>query len=164
MKRLAVLAVFLWPLAARADAGRVRLRADAGPFEVTIFTPGSALAAGPVEIGVLIQDRSTGDVLTDAEVDVEARGPRAGAPRAASASGGPNRLLRSAVLDLPESGRWIVTVRVRRGSESASVSCPLDVGPPASRLAGVWPLLAFPPFAVLLFAARSALRPRRSLK
>jgi hypothetical protein len=140
---------------AHADGGRLRSRQVAGPFAVAVFTAPEPLAAGAADISVLVQDRVSGEVVLDAEVTLELSGP--GPARAIAAGAGANRLLKAAVVDLAPAGLWTLGVAVRRGAAAARVSCELPVGAPASRLSAIWPLLALPPLAVVLFA----LRPRR---
>jgi len=145
---------------ALGDGGRVRLQADAGPFAVTIFTAPEPLAAGPADVSVLVQDRTTGEVLPDASVEIVLAGPGGGARTIRAAGPGTNRLLRAAALSFDRAGSWGLEVVVRRGIETGRVACPLPVGPPGSPLGGVWPFLAFPPAAIGLFALRGAIRRR----
>lgn len=161
MRRWAAAAVLLLCAAAgTADGGRVRLRQDAGPFAITVFTAPEPLAAGPADISVLVQDRQSGAVLLDAAVEIRLAGPAGTAPVFASAVPGTNRLLKAAAVALDRPGPWNVEVVVRREGETARVTCPLPVSPPVSRLASAWPFLAFPPAAVALFALRRAIRRR----
>ena len=63
----------------RADGGAIQFQGDAGPFHVTVFTMPPILSAGPVDVTVLVQDRSKLNPLLDANVtlDLTARGDRA---------------------------------------------------------------------------------------
>ena len=161
MRRGVVAAALLACAAAvLGDGGRVRLRGDAGPFTVTIFTAPEPLAAGPADVSVLVQDRATGEVLPDASVEIVLVGPGGGAPTIRAAAPGTNRLLRAAAVTFDRPGSWGLEVVVRRGSETGRVACPLPVGPPSSPLGAVWPFFAFPPAAIGLFALRGAIRRR----
>jgi hypothetical protein len=161
MRRAALLFVlFACAAAAAADGGRVRVRRAAGPWTITVFTSPEPLVAGPADVSVLVQERDGGAIVLDADIVFELRGP-GGKERAVAAGPGTNRLLESAVVTLATPGDWLVSVSVRRAGESARVSCPLPVGPAPSRLAGLWPLLAFPPFGVALFALHGALASSR---
>ena len=146
--------------AVRADGGRVLRRADAGPFAVTVFTAAGPVSAGPVDVSVLVQDRASGEALLDAAVAVTLTPPGGAPVLRAEALPGRNRLLREAILALPEPGDWRLDVQVRRGGASGTVSALLSVEPPASRVAAIWPFLAAPPLAVALFALRRKFRRR----
>ena len=63
----------------RADGGAIQFQGDVGPFHVTVFTLPPILSAGPVDVTVLVQDRSKLSPLLDADVtlDLTARGDRA---------------------------------------------------------------------------------------
>lgn len=117
------------------------------------------LAVGPADVSVLVQEPGSGAVILDADVVLEISGP--GPALRISAGAGTNRLLQSALVDLPTPGVWRLGVTVRRGAAVSRVSCDLPVSAPASRLSAVWPFLAIPPVAVALFALRGALAPRR---
>ena len=62
----------------KADGGAIQFQGDAGPFHVTVFTLPPILSAGPVDVTVLVQDRSNLSPLLDANVtlDLTARGDR----------------------------------------------------------------------------------------
>ena len=140
----------------------LRLRQEAGPFSITVFTAPEPLAAGPADVSVLVQDRRTGAVLLDASVEIALAGPAGVAPLVVEAGPGTNRLLKSAAIAFDRPGTWRLEVVVRRAEETQRVACPLPVAPPASPLGSAWPFLAFPPVAVALFALRGAIRRRRS--
>ena len=159
-RAIAVLVLLLCAGAAAADGGRLRLRQDAGAFEISVFTAPEPLAAGTADVSVLVQDRRTGEVLLDATVDLVASGPAGASPVAARAGTGTNRLLKSAVLRLDRPGPWNLEVRVDHAGDAAHVACALPVTPPARPLDAAWPFLAFPPVAVALFALRGAIRRR----
>lgn len=138
----------------------MRLRQDAGPFAITVFTAPEPLTAGPADVSVLVQDRQTGEALLDASVDLALAGPDGGPPAAARAESGTNRLMKSAAVTLGGPGSWKLEVVVRRAGEQARVACMLPVAPAAAPLASAWPFLIVPPVAVALFALRGAIRRR----
>src|SRR6202011_4093553 len=110
----------------RADGGAIQFQGDAGTFHVTVFTLPPILSAGPVDVTVLIQDRSKLNPLLDARVTFdlneettagptkEAWSPPAcalNAPLAlagipARLNHGENRLLYGAIVQVPSSGIW----------------------------------------------------------
>jgi hypothetical protein len=162
LRRAVIAAAALLALARamEADGGRLRLRQDSGPFTIAVFTAPEPLAVGAAEIGVLVQDRATGDVFLGADVTLRLSAPGSAPGEAVSAATGSNRLLRSAVVRFTTPGAWSLEVVVRRGGQTTSVRSVLPVGPPASRLAAIWPYLAAPPLAVALFAIGASRRRR----
>jgi hypothetical protein len=66
----AVLALGMWATAARGDGGTMLLHQDAGPFTITLFAAPQPLQAGPADLSVMVQDRSSGEVLLDSMIDV----------------------------------------------------------------------------------------------
>ncbi len=162
MRRAALLAAGLLVAAvAPADGGRQRLRRDAGPFTITVFTLPEPLTVGPADVSVLVQERESGRVVLDAAVAVRVRPPGGPAWRGIEAGVAGNRLFRAATVDLAVPGDWDLEIAVRRNGETAAVSATLPVGPPASRAARIWPYVAAPPLAIALFAAGQALQRRR---
>jgi hypothetical protein len=153
----------LAPVSLRADGGLVCLCQISGSFLVTVFITPSALRVGPVDLSVMVQDSSTRDVLLDAEVDLRLDSENGGGAINLRATRGQstNKLLQSAVIDLPSPGNWQLTVLVRRGSDQAVFKTQLEVAPPLPRFISVLPLVALPPLVVLLFAGHQVLKQRR---
>jgi hypothetical protein len=155
----------------RADGGAIQFQGDAGPFHVTVFTLPPILSAGPVDVTVLVQDRSKLSPLLDANVtlDLTARGDRAvgkdawsppscsfnksptltGIP--AKLNHGENRLLYGALVQIPNSGSWQLRINIQRDNEAESVGALLEVNPPASPPLAYWHLFILPPLGVLGF-------------
>ncbi len=156
----AVAAMMLGAAFAAADGGTVRLRQDSGPFSITLFTAPEPLRVGAADLSVLVQDRSGGEVLLDARVEIGLRGPGGRALGNFVAGVGRNRILKAVAVELPEPGDWRLEVVVRRGAASASVACDIPVGQAATGPGRVWPYLALTPLAVALFALRSRIRRR----
>jgi len=165
----------------------VRIREAQGPFVVTIFTPAETFAGIPAEVAVMVQQRETGQVLTDAEVDLSFAPPAGAAVQPgeilcapSNAAGLPapatqalaittlpathaqavNKLLAGTSVRLRAVGDWQVRAAVRCGGEEASVTCVLPVRLASSRLAWLWPYLALPPLAMALFAINQWIRDR----
>ena len=98
---------------ARADGGSLSLAGKDGRYQITVFTAPTPLRAGPVDISVLVQDASTGDLVTQTRVIV--RMTRAGRPaleNPATIEAATNKLFRSAQFELTEPGRWELRVEV----------------------------------------------------
>jgi hypothetical protein len=153
----ATLAV-LWIVAgaAHADGGTLRIRADAGPLRVTVFSAPEPLRAGAADVSVLVQRRDDDTPVLDADVVLHLEDPAStGAIEArATREAATNKLFYAAALVLPVAGVWKLRVAVRDAGEDFAVTgeLPVEAAPP--RLLTLWPYLALPPLAVLLFAAR----------
>jgi len=151
---LLVLVPALWAGAARADVGGVVASGRVGPLRASVLVSPTPLRAGLAEWSVLLQDASGAPVL-DAEVELElhrqgASGHHAHRVVAARREASTNRLLYSALVDLPEPGTWQVALRVTRG-EQHQLSFELPVGPATGRAGEHWRALALPPVALGLF-------------
>jgi hypothetical protein len=163
---LPLLIGLLAPLIVQADGGTVQLHEASGRFVVTLFTTPDPLRAGLIDTSVLVQDRETGRVILDATVNLVFQPAGSGSPslRTRATHGeAKNRLLQAATLRVPAPGWWTVRVFVSRGSDEAVLATKLMVMPAAPRLAAIWPLLIFPPLAIVLFALHQALG-RRGLR
>jgi hypothetical protein len=134
---------------ARGDGGTVSFRGKAGPYEVTVFTAPSPLRAGPVDVSVLVQG-AKGEPVPGASVSVAlARHGRSGPSlhAAATAEAATNKLLKSALFELPTSGSWDVTVTIAEGDDGAPVGFSLELLEPlpgwmAPSWWDAWPVLA----------------------
>jgi hypothetical protein len=155
----------------RADGGAIQFQDDAGPFHVTVFTLPPILSAGPVDVTVLVQDRSKLGPLLDASVTLDliaqddgALGKDAWSPPACSLNKsapligipaklnhGENRLLYGALLQIPNSGVWQLKINIQRDNERESIGTLLKVNPPPSPPLAYWHLLILPPLGVLGF-------------
>ena len=155
--RIALLALVLaaWAGAARADVGGVVASGRAGPLRASVLVSPTPLRAGLAEWSVLLQDAGGAPVL-DAEVELElhrhgASGHHAHRVVAARREASTNRLLYSALVDLPEPGTWQVVLLVTRG-EHGRLGFELPVGPATGRAVEHWRALSLPPIALGLFA------------
>jgi len=170
----------------RADGGAIQFQGDAGTFHVTVFTLPAILRAGPVDVTVLVQDRSKLSPLLDATVtlDLTARRDRAvgndawlppscALNRSAILTGipaklnhGENRLLYGALVQIPNSGSWKLRINIQRDNETESIGTLLEVNPPASPPLAYWHLFILPPLGVLgfLLNQKARLRPQKKAK
>jgi hypothetical protein len=180
-------ATILSPSVAKADGGMVRTREAQGTFIVTIFTSPEVSRDLFVEVTVMVQRRETDEAVMDAAVDLSFVPPTGvilsandvlcgstnnmASPEPTDAPGQPtairatrgraaNKLFYGATVVLRAVGDWQLRALVRQGSETASVTCTLPVGMAPRRLTGLWPYLALPPFAIVLFALNQWLRGR----
>src|SRR5262245_52718855 len=87
----------------RADGGAVRLREQAGAYQVTVFTSPTPLRAGPVDLSVLVQDAATKECVPEARVAVRltARGTGEALECPATSEAATNKLLQAAIFQLP---------------------------------------------------------------
>src|SRR6516225_10944715 len=99
---------------ARADGGTVRLREQAGVYQVAVFTLPTPFRAGPVDVSVLVLDAATGEYVPEARVSVRltARGTGEVLEYPATTEAATNGLFRAAVFELPDAGWWDVEVIV----------------------------------------------------
>jgi hypothetical protein len=169
----------------RADGGAIQYQGDTGSFHVTVFTLPPILSAGPVDVTVLVQDRSKLNPLLDARVTLDLNAETASSQKKESWSPpacaldalpsltgiptslnhGENRLLYGAVVQVPFSGLWKLKINIQRDSETESVSTVLKVNPPAPPPLAYWHLFILPPLGVLGFILnRTARRKGRSCR
>jgi hypothetical protein len=151
------------PSVARADGGFVRLSERVGGYQITAFTSPTPLRAGPVDISVLIQDAATGEWAAGARVAVRVTAPENGAfiESPATAEVATNKLMRAAVFELPNSGRWRVEIAVDGAHGPASVHFEMDAAEATPRWLDLWPWFTWPALAVGLFSVHQALVRRR---
>jgi hypothetical protein len=154
----AALLVWAAARAAFADGGRLRASEDAGEFRIAIFTAPEPLFAGRADVSVLVQDRTSGEAVLDADVTLELLGPGGAESVVTAGRHARNRLFYGAEVELAP-GAWIAAARVRRGASEAVVRAPFEVRD-SRRAAVVWPYLSIPPCAVVLYAANRGLRNR----
>ncbi|HVJ09397.1 MAG TPA: hypothetical protein VM554_13545 [Acidisarcina sp.] len=148
---------------AYADGGRVRLQQASGDFVITLFTSPEPLTTGEADFSVLVQDRSTQQVVLDALVDLELRSPSGEAETSFLTHGGAsNKILQGATVRLPRTGTWRATVMVHRGAEKAACSTSFDVAASHSRRTLVLIFLILPLLVIALFLVHQAQRFRQA--
>ncbi len=146
---------------ARADGGLAQLHQTAGPFVVTVFAAPGPPRVGPVEISVLAQDHTNGRATLDGEVFVRLR--REGGMTIvgqATRDVAQNKLLYSALMNLPEPGQWELEVTIKQGKRTASALGQLSVTAPRPFLLSYWRSLSLPWIVVTLFALNQWLKRR----
>jgi hypothetical protein len=111
---------------------------QSGPFLVALYGPGGEVPAGEVSFAVLVQDRSSHQILLDSEVNVAVQTSKDEPPSAKQTRvslGRENKLLFAADVDLDSEGGHLLDVTVQRGADRAVTTFPLDVvKPEESRL------------------------------
>ncbi len=169
MKRIAFMlaAIAALPVFAHADGGIVIARKETKDFITTVFASPVPLHAGPADIGILVQDPQTKEPILDAAVDVTWTPPAqpkaewlppccsmktGGGWQRATQAYSKNKLLSSVFIPIKAEGSSQLSVRVSRGDATEEFDVPVEVLPPVSPAHAYWPLLAFPPVAIGLFA------------
>jgi hypothetical protein len=162
------------------DGGAIQFQGDAGTFHITVFTLPPILSVGPVDVTVLVQDRSKLGPLLDAHVTLDLIAETGSSPNKpgwsppacalnapASLRGiparldhGENRLLYGALVQVPYSGIWQLKINVARDSEKESVWTPLRINPPAPPPLAYWRLFILPPLGILVFILNRTARRR----
>jgi hypothetical protein len=135
MKKCAVLASLLLPIAAASDAtangGRLQLaRARAGPYVVSVWTQPAPARVGRIDVSVAVMQPSTGEPVLDAAVRLLAeslrhKGLAAGAEL--RRGGGGNLLLYHGEVETSEPGRWRLTIEVEGPSGRGQTALELEV-------------------------------------
>jgi hypothetical protein len=150
---------------ARGDGGTVRLLRCEGGLQITVFTAPTPFRAGPVDISVFVQDAVTGEPIPEARVTVKLTlhdRPVLPIRRAATSDAATNKLLKAAVFELPEPGRWDAEVAIEGGQEAAQVHFELDAAGRALEWPAMWPWIAWPAPMILLFSIHQLLVWRKS--
>jgi cytochrome c oxidase assembly factor CtaG len=121
----------------------LRLSRQEGPFAISIYGPSVELSPGHANFGVLVQDRSSHEVLLNSEVDLTVRdtsGKEQKAPPVHASPDEENKLLFTADVDLDTRGDRTLDVSVRNANRSATASMPLEiVSPTETGFAFRWP-------------------------
>lgn len=189
--RLSVAALLAWTTmmgSLHADGFVTRWREVREPFVITLLTAADVSSATATEMAVLVQRLNTGEIVPDATVELRFEPPAGavvsagdvlcgagnelppqwrnrlgGSPESvpALAEGTDNPLGYGIRIRLPSPGDWRVHLSVRHGASFVSGNSVVHVGGPAERLRSVWPSLALPPMAIVLFGINQALRRRR---
>ena len=160
--RLAVVLVLgVWATGARGDGGTILLHQDAGPFTITLFATPQPLQVGGADLSVMVQDRSSEEVLLDPVIDLSVA-PEAerGVQQTVRLERGraSNRLLQAATVHFSRAGKWRLMLLVRRGNDAASLSTECVVESDRSRAVLVWFYVLLPAGVILLFVIHQGLR------
>ena len=166
MKALYPLTAFLLVIgatAARADGGAMLLHQDAGAFTITVFATPQPLQTGDADLSVMVQDRTSGEILLDPIIDLTvAPQPGSAAQQTVRLTKGQasNRLLQASTVHFSSAGRWRLILAVRRGDDSAQLVTECTVEPDHSRATLVWFYVLLPVGIILLFIIHQVLKLR----
>jgi|GEM_PF-723232 len=140
---------------AHADGGVTADSRQSGTARATAFVAPMLPRVGPVDVSVLLTPQPTSE--QSVEVIVRAVHVESGIERSTQAQPAHqgNRLLRSALLDLPRAGRWSIDVRIEvtiaPEGPWPSLAFEIEVAPPMPPWRTQWPwLFAWVPLAALL--------------
>jgi hypothetical protein len=101
---------------ADANGGKVQVeRQPAGPYAVTVFTDPTPIPVGVVDVSVAVQPVGSSFFVPNAQVTITTEPighPGAGATYPATHEQADNKRLYAANVDLPQAGRWRLTVQV----------------------------------------------------
>ena len=160
LRRLA--AAFMVAMAATAahgDGGTMLLHQDAGAFTITLFAAPQPLEVGTADFSVLVQDRSSGEVLLDPILDLTIDDLTvAGTTVRLTRGQVSNHLLQAATVHLSSPGKLRLTLAVRRGSDVAQLTTDCTVEPDRSRATLVWFYVLLPVGIILLFVIHQGLK------
>jgi hypothetical protein len=113
---LLVLVLALLPAISFANGGTIQVSNQrTGPYVITVFTDPTPIRVGVVDVSVLLQREVGSEVVRDARVTVVAEpvGHHGrGGSYEATHERATNRLYYAADVQLPEEGRWKLTVQV----------------------------------------------------
>ena len=140
----------------------MRVREQAGAYQVTVFTLPTPFRAGPVDVSVLVLDAATGEHVPEARATVRLTARETGEvlEYPATAEAATNQLFLAAVFQLPEPGWWDVEVAVDGPHGPALLRFGLEADEPPPRWLELWPWFAWPALAVALFGLHRALARR----
>jgi putative membrane protein len=130
----------------------LRARQQAADLTLSVYAPpADSLKVGANGISVLVQD-TTGAAVLNPQVEVSAT--REAAAQSSEIRGregdADNKLLKSALIDLPASGAWLLRISARRESQSVSLAIPAQVAVETSGFDDWWPYMIVPAFASFL--------------
>jgi cytochrome c oxidase assembly factor CtaG len=134
-----------------------RAQQTTGNLSVLVYSSDEHLIVGENDISVLVQDAS-GLPVFDAQVEVSVSPEVAASATAelhAKTGEADNKLLKSATLDVPSAGAWLVHVEVKHDAQNASATFPSEAVIHARGLDDWWPYFVFPGISLLLLAIYS---------
>ena len=140
------------------------MRKEAGALFITVFTSPSPLAAGPVDISVLVQNRNGLEPVLDADVSVLLRRAASTTEIRARATReqAQNKLLYAAPLTITESGLWNLSVTILHEGSHAEITGEIEVARGRFSLGSYWGYIAFSPLMIVIFVMREWLILRKA--
>ena len=140
------------------DGGAVVFSGEHGQLRVTVFAEPVPPRVGPLDLSLLVQDKTSLEVTDDYQAtvtlacDADATVDAITLPLdRASAT---NQLFRAALLDVPVSGSWQVSLTVEGAAPATAAmrfTFPLEIAPPQPRIRDVWLWILLPALPLLIF-------------
>lgn len=139
------------PAAHSHHTGELCVHTQVGRLAVAVFSEPTPLQVGPARISVLVQQSKTQQPVLDATVSVvlQERGSRrppsmAAATRQAST----NKLLYTALVDIPAPSRWELQIDVQSQDASAHATCRMSASLPKPGLLALWQYVLLLPVVI----------------
>jgi hypothetical protein len=148
----------------QADGGTVRLVEHCENYRLAVFTTPTPVRAGPVDVSVLVQEADTGELAAGIHVTIQAesRDSRGVAiERQTTTESATNKLYYAAAFDLPEPGWYSVEVSIDGPKGKVVAHFDMEAADPLPSWLAVWPWVAWPGLAILLFGVHQVLVRRR---
>jgi hypothetical protein len=118
-----------------------------------------------VDVSVFVQDAKTGEPAAGVNVTVQAAPsdkPEQALRYPAVAAAATNKLFRSAMFELPESGRWQIAVTLEGERGQSQVQFEVEAADRSPSWQATAPWIGWPALAVLLFAVHQTLVRRKA--
>jgi hypothetical protein len=150
---------------AYADGGHVRLQQTSGDLVITLFTAPEPLVTGNADFSVMVQDRTTQQLLPDAHITLELHSPSGSVEIFHLAkSDATNKMLQAVTVSLPVTGNWSAKLSVQSGANQALLSMPFHVAENHSRRHIVLTLVILPLVIILLFFIHQYQRRKQAVR
>ena len=148
--------------AAFADGGQLQGSELSGPFVISLYTSPIPLRTGTAELTALITNSADRTPVLDATVQILLRSETH--PESAfvmKAMRGGDGLRYFATPKLKAAGRWSIRIEASNSQGSGTFVRTLAVEDALPIYISLWPVLAFPPVPIAVFALQQRLRKRR---
>lgn len=152
---------------ARADGGRLVHSERVQDWIVSIFVAPNPPHVGLIDVSVLVQEATSGNVISNADIAVTLRAVNADdmtASAPASRNYATNKLLQSALLLAPIAGEWHGTIFCRVENKNAEISFPLHIAAAPLELNKRVLWILWPIAIVLVYVAHRLIGSHRSMK
>jgi hypothetical protein len=117
---------------ANANGGKIQVeRQTAGPYALTVFTDPTPIPVGVVDVSVAVQPVGSSFMVPNAQVTISTEPighPGAGATYPATHEQADNKRLYAANVELPQAGRWRLTVQVVGPFGDGALGFEVDAG------------------------------------
>ncbi|QDU63875.1 hypothetical protein Pan216_47560 [Planctomycetes bacterium Pan216] len=149
------------------DGGTVRAVEEVDGLRLTMMTSPEPPRAGVVDISLLLQDGASGKAILDRELVVRVW-PEGDARRgdlvAATHAAATNKLLYSALVEIPRAGDWNIAAVADTKAGTIEATTSIEIQPPLPAWTELWGWIALPlvPIALFLHHVTSRGRDKRT--